>query len=102
MMNKYKKLMVAMLAVLAMKTGSAQDSTTAVYVANIVAHIENSLAADIYETSDTMIYDAEDSMKREPLRVHTEYYINSKTGKVDKIIETTIYKSWNTKLTVYY
>jgi hypothetical protein len=102
MMRKLKKLMVASIAMLAMKTGSAQDSTTAVYIANIVGHIENSLAADIYETNDTMIYNAEDTMKREPLRVHTEYYINSRSGQVDKIIETTIYKTWNTKLTVYY
>jgi len=80
-----------------------QDSTTAVYINDLVKKIESRLATDILEKKDTSIYDEGDSLQTGiALTVHTEFYTDSKTMLLDKIVEKSLYKKYSTELTVYF
>jgi len=80
-----------------------QDSTTAVYINEVVQKIEARLSTDIMEHKDTSIFDDNDSLQTGPfLTVHTEFYTNPQTMLLDKIVERSLYKKTSTELTIYF
>lgn len=80
-----------------------QDSTTAIYINELVQKIESRLSTEIVETRDTSIYDEGDSLQKGPaLTVHTEFYTNPQTMLLDKIVEKSLYKKTTTELTIYF
>lgn len=80
-----------------------QDSTTAVYINQVVQKAEGRAATDIVETRDTSIYDAGDTLQRGPaLTVHTEFFTDPQTMLLDKIVEKSLYKKTSTELTIYF
>lgn len=80
-----------------------QDSTTSVYINDLVKKIESRLSLDILEKKDTSIYDDGDSLQTgNPLIVHTEFFTDSKTLLLDKIVEKSLYRKYSTELTVYF
>lgn len=85
------------------KISSGQDSTTAVYINDLVQKIESRLGTEIVETRDTTIFDEDDSLQKKAfLTVHTEYFTDPQTMQLDKIIEKSIYKKTTTELTIYF
>jgi hypothetical protein len=81
----------------------AQDSTTAVYINEIVKKVEARLSTDIMEKKDTSIFDDGDSLQRGPmLSVHTEFYTDPQTMLLDKIVERSLYQKTSTELVVYF
>jgi hypothetical protein len=83
------------------KVGCAQDSTTAVYINEVVQKIESRLFTDIMEKKDTVIFD--DTLQKGTfLTVHTEFYTDPKTMLLDKIVEKSLYKTTSTEITVYF
>jgi hypothetical protein len=80
-----------------------QDSTTAVYINDLVQKIEGRLTTEIVETRDTTIFDEDDSLQKKAfLTVHTEYFTDPQTMQLDKIIEKSVYKKTTTELTIYF
>ena len=80
-----------------------QDSTTAIYIDDLVHKIEARLSADIVETKDTTVYDEGDTLgKGQFLTVHTQFYTNPQSMQLDKIVEKSMYKKVATELTVYF
>jgi len=80
-----------------------QDSTTAVYINDVVRKIETRLGNSIVEERDTTIFDENDSLQRGPfLTVHTEYYTDPQTMLLDKVVEKSLYQKTSTELTIYF
>jgi hypothetical protein len=78
-----------------------QDSTTAVYINEVVQKIEGRLSTDIMEKKDTTIFD--DTLQRGSfLTVHTEFYTDPQTMLLDKIVEKSLYKKTSTEITIYF
>jgi hypothetical protein len=81
----------------------AQDSTTAVYITEIVKKVESRISTDIMEKKDTSIFDDGDSLQRGPiLSVHTEFYTDPQTMLLDKIVEKSLYLKTSTELVIYF
>jgi len=81
----------------------AQDSTAALYINSLVGRIEKNLPQYVKEVKDTIIYENEETRNmKEALMLHTVYYTNPQSGKVDKIVERSRYQNWTTELVVYY
>jgi hypothetical protein len=86
---------------LLVKICPAQDSTTAVYINEVVQKIESRLSTDIMEKKDTVIFD--DTLQKGAfLTVRTEFYTDPKTMLLDKIVEKSLYKKTSTEITVYF
>ena len=80
-----------------------QDSTTAVYINDVVKKIEVRLANSIVEERDTTIFDEGDTLQRGAfLTVHTEYFTDPQTMLLDKIVEKSLYQKTSTELTIYF
>ena len=80
-----------------------QDSTTAVYIDDVIQKIESRISTAIVETKDTSIFDEGDSLQRGPfLTVHTEYFTDPQSMLLDKIVEKSLYKKTTTELTIYF
>jgi len=78
-----------------------QDSTTAVYINDVVKKIEARLSTDIMEKKDTSIFD--DTLQRGAfLTVHTEFYSDPQTMLLDKIVEKSLYKKTSTEIIIYF
>jgi len=97
------RILVIIAVVLLAKNCCGQDSTTAVYINDIVKKIESKLSTEIVETRDTTIFDDNDSLKRGAfMTVHTEYYTDPQSMFLDKIVEKSLYKKTTTELTIYF
>lgn len=97
------RILLIILTLLLTKGMHGQDSTTSVYINDLVKKIESRLSIDILEKKDTSIYDEGDTLQTgNPLIVHTEFYTDSKTLLLDKIVEKSLYKKYSTELTVYF
>ena len=95
-------LLIILFSLLA-KEFFGQDSTTSAYINDLVKNIESRLSTDILEKKDTSIYDDGDTLQTgNPLIVHTEFFTDSKTMLLDKIVEKSLYKKYSTELTVYF
>lgn len=80
-----------------------QDSTTALYINEVIRKIENRLAGDVFEKKDTAIFEKADSLRRgTPLTVRTEFFMNRAAMEPDKIVEKSRYRTVSTELTVYF
>jgi hypothetical protein len=80
-----------------------QDSTTAVYINDVVNKIEARLATSIIEERDTTIFDENDTLQTGAfLTVHTEYYTDPQTLLLDKVVEKSLYQKTSTELTIYF
>jgi hypothetical protein len=78
-----------------------QDSTTAVYINEVVQKIEGRLSTDIMEKKDTTIFD-DTLQKGSFLTIHTEFYTDPQTMLLDKIVEKSLYKKTSTEITIYF
>jgi hypothetical protein len=97
------KSLLFILSILLVKICGAQDSTTAVYINDLVQKIEARISTDIMEKKDTSIFDEGDSLQRGAfLTVHTEFFTNPQTMMLDKIVEKSLYKKTSTELTIYF
>lgn len=97
------RILFLVTVILLTKIGYGQDSTTAVYINDLIQKIEGKLSTEIVETKDTSIYDEGDSLGTGPaLTVHTAFYTNPKTMLLDKIVEKSLYKKTTTELTIYF
>jgi len=89
--------------ILLAKICCGQDSTTAVYINDIVQKIESRLSTEIVETRDTSIFDEDDTLQKGAfLTVHTEFYTDPQTMLLDKIVEKSLYQKTSTELTIYF
>lgn len=97
-----RPLLIAFFIVLAANC-CGQDSTTAIYIDEIVQKIEARILNDIVETKDTLIYDDENNPgKDQYLTIRTHFYTNPQTMQLDKIVEKSTYKEIITEITVYF
>jgi len=97
------RILLIILFSLLTKEFYGQDSTTSVYINDLVKKIESRLSLDILEKKDTSIYDEADTLQTgNPLIVHTEFFTDSKTLLLDKIVEKSLYRKYSTELTVYF
>jgi hypothetical protein len=95
------RILLFIVLTLLSKISFGQDSTTAVYINEVVQKIEGRLSSDIMEKKDTAIFD--DTLQKGAfLTVHTEFYTDPKTMLLDKIVEKSLYKKTSTELTVYF
>jgi|GEM_PF-5848552 len=80
-----------------------QDSTTAVYINEVIQKIERRLSQAIVEVKDTSIFDESDSLQRGAfLTVHTEFFTDPQSMLLDKIVEKSLYKKTTTELVIYF
>jgi hypothetical protein len=85
------------------KVCPGQDSTTAIYINEVVQKIESRLSTDIMEKKDTSIFDDGDTLQRGAfLTIHTEFYTDPQTMLLDKIVEKSLYKKMSTEITIYF
>ena len=97
------RVLLIVLAILLSNICSGQDSTTAVYINEVVQKIESRLSNAIVEVRDTTIFDEGDSLQRGAfLTVHTEFFTDPESMLLDKIVEKSMYKRTTTELTVYF
>lgn len=97
------RILLVITIILLAKICCGQDSTTAVYINEVIRKIEARLASDIMEKKDTSIFDDGDSLQRGVfLSVHTEFYTDPQTLLLDKIVEKSLYKKTSTELTIYF
>lgn len=95
------RTLLFILLILFVKLCPAQDSTTAVYINEVIQKIEGRLPTDIMEKKDTAIFDA--PLQQGPqLTIHTEFYTDPKTMLLDKIVEKSLYKKVSTEITIYF
>lgn len=95
------RILLFIVLILLSKISFGQDSTTAVYINEMIQKIEGRLSTDIMEKKDTVIFD--DPLKKGSyLTVHTEFYTNPQTMLLDKIVEKSLYKKTSTEITVYF
>lgn len=97
-----RKLLLLCYTVLSMQVAVCQDSAAATYINNIIEQINGRLSFDILERKDTAMYDRSGQRNGEPLQIHTEYYTDYKTMKLDKVVEVSRYKDIVTQVTVYF
>jgi len=80
-----------------------QDSTTAVYISDVIKKIETRLSNAIVESRDTSIFDEGDTLQKGAfLTVHTEFFTNPESMLLDKIVEKSLYKKTSTELIIYF
>ena len=97
------KLLLLILIGFFANAARCQDSTTAVYINQVVEKAESRTANDIVETKDTSIYDEGDTLQSGPaLTVHTEFFTDPQTMLLDKIVEKSLYRKTSTELTIYF
>lgn len=97
------RILLLTLIILSAKNCCGQDSTSAVYINEVIQKIEARLTTDIMEHKDTSIFDDGDTLqKRAFLSIHTEFYTDPQTMLLDKIVEKSLYKKTSTQLTVYF
>jgi hypothetical protein len=95
------RILLFVILTLSAKISFGQDSTTAVYINEVVQKIESRLSADIMEKKDTTIFD--DTLQIGSfLTVHTEFYTDPQTMLLDKIVEKSLYKKTSTEITIYF
>lgn len=97
------RILLIIAVVLLANNCRGQDSTTAVYINDVIKKIESKLSTEIVEARDTTIFDDNDSLKRGAfMTVHTEYYTDPQSMLLDKIVEKSLYKKTTTELTIYF
>lgn len=97
------KILLTILVFCTTGTCIAQDSTSAVYINELVQKIEARISTDIMETKDTIIYDEGDTLRKGNfLSVRTHFYTDPKTMLLDKIVEKSVYRKTTTELTIYF
>lgn len=95
------RILLFIVLILLSEISFGQDSTTAVYINEVVQKIEGRLSSDIMEKKDTVIFD--DTLQKGAfLTLHTEFYTDPKTMLLDKIVEKSLYKKTSTEITVYF
>lgn len=97
------RVLLILLIVLSGNMCCGQDSTTAVYINEVIQKIERRLSQAIVEVKDSTIFDETDSLRRGAfLTVHTEFFTDPQSMLLDKIVEKSLYKKTTTELVIYF